>query len=92
MILEKSPYRYLESVQTPFQILCGTKDQRVPMDQAVDYYRILKARNGAERARLLEYPECQHSLNDTVDQEYDAWTIFKVKRRQWSENAKMHKV
>merc|ERR1711879_980744 len=51
----------------------GSKDLRVPMQQAVEYYKMLKARNGAEKARLLEYPQCQHSLNDTVDQEFDAW-------------------
>merc|ERR1711879_51394 len=52
----------------------GSKDLRVPMQQAVEYYKMLKARNGAEKARLLEYPKCQHSLNDTIDQEFDAWT------------------
>ena len=73
LIHRKSPYFFLENVVTPYQILCGVKDARVPMQQAIDYYKLLKARNGNENARLLVYPDCQHSLNDTIEQETDAW-------------------
>eukprot|EP01083_Nonionella_stella_P084989 235363_1 len=73
IINQKSPHVYIENVKTPYQILCGSKDLRCPMQQALDYYKMLKARNGNEMARFLVYPDCQHSLNDTIDQEYDAW-------------------
>ena len=73
IINQKSPYFYIENVITPYQILCGVKDKRVPMQQAIDYCKILKARNGNNKVRLLIYPDCQHSLNDTIQQEYDAW-------------------
>ena len=73
IINKKSPYNYIENVLTPYQILCGIKDERVPMQQAIDYYKILKSRNGTQNTRLLIYPDCQHSLNDTIEQEFDVW-------------------
>lgn len=39
--------------------------------QAVDYYKLLRARG--VNTRLLMYPDAQHSLADKVSQELDIW-------------------
>jgi len=67
-----SPIAHIAAVRTPLLLLLGTGDRRVPMQQAVDYYRLLKSRGGS-RVRLLVYGEAQHGLNDKVGQEGDVW-------------------
>ncbi|ETO30344.1 N-acylaminoacyl-peptide hydrolase isoform 4 [Reticulomyxa filosa] len=70
-LLEVSPVKYVCQVKTPLQIMIGGKDRRVPMDQSIEYFRILKNLN--QHVRLLHYPDCQHSLADNVEQSTDAW-------------------
>ena len=70
---DKSPYSHLHKVITPLQLLLGTKDQRVPMQQSIEYYKILKAKNGSNNVRMLIYDKCQHSLNDDIQQQKDVW-------------------
>mmetsp|Transcript_82199 Transcript_82199/g.100861 ORF Transcript_82199/g.100861 Transcript_82199/m.100861 type:complete len:128 (-) Transcript_82199:963-1346(-) len=69
----KSPYSHINKVITPLQLLLGTKDQRVPMQQSIEYYKILKAKNGSNNVRMLIYDKCQHSLNDDIQQQKDVW-------------------
>ena len=71
-LIKKSPQYYVNNVKTPLQILVGCKDKRVPMQQSIEYYKILKPRM-KDKLRLLVYPDCQHSLNDKIDQEIDVW-------------------
>ena len=71
-LYKKSPIYYINNVKTPLQILVGSKDLRAPMAQSIEYYKILKPRL-QDKVRLLMYPDCQHSLNDNIDQEIDVW-------------------
>ena len=67
-----SPIAHLAAVRTPLLLLLGTGDRRVPMQQAVDYYRLLRSR-GTAKVRCLVYGDAQHGLNDKVGQEGDVW-------------------
>ena len=67
-----SPIAHVAAVHTPLMLLLGTGDRRVPMQQAVDYYRLLRSR-GSARVRCLVYGDAQHGLNDKVGQEGDVW-------------------
>lgn len=70
---ERSPHFHINKVCIPLQIHIGGKDQRCPMQQSIEYFKILRARNGNSMARLLFYDECQHSLSDKMDQEFDVY-------------------
>ena len=67
-----SPIAHVAAVRTPLLLLLGTGDRRVPMQQAIDYYRLLRSR-GVARVRCLVYSDAQHGLNDKVGQEGDVW-------------------
>ena len=70
-MLEASPMRHAGRVQTPLLLLLGSADRRVPMQQAIDYGRVLRGRGVT--VGMLVYPEAQHGLNDKVSQESDVW-------------------
>ena len=71
-MFESSPINYINKVKTPLLLLLGTGDKRCPMNQAIDYYRLLKSKNEFP-IRCLIYPEAQHSLNDKISIECDVW-------------------
>ena len=70
-----SPIAHVAAVRTPLLMMLGTGDRRVPMAQALDYYRLLRSGGGVSggRVRLLVYGDAQHGLNDKVGQEGDVW-------------------
>lgn len=68
-----SPIAHVGRVRTPLLLLLGTGDRRVPMAQAVDYYRLLRSGGLARPVRCLVYGDAQHGLNDKVGQEGDVW-------------------
>ncbi len=58
---EQSPLNYLMNVKTPVLIFHGEKDERVPLGQSLETYRMLK-RLGLT-TQLVIYPDQGHSLN-----------------------------
>lgn len=82
VMFNMSPIAHIDKVKTPILMLLGAADRRVPPQQGVDYYRILKSR-GVD-ARLLMYPDAGHSLNDSVAQEADVWcnTLMWMQKRR----------
>ena len=70
-MLQASPIAWAERVQTPLLLLLGAADRRVPMQQGIDYARLLRARG--VRVGLLVYEGAQHGLSDKVAQEADVW-------------------
>lgn len=66
-----SPISFVSNVQTPLLLMLGDQDRRVPMSQAIDYFKVLKARQ--VRTRCLVYPGNQHALSDKIDTEADMW-------------------
>ena len=66
-----SPIAHISKVQTPLLMLLGGADKRVPMSQASDYTKLLKARG--VRTRTLLYPDGQHSIAETPAMEGDVW-------------------
>lgn len=55
-----SPMTYVDKVKTPIMITHGEQDRRVPIQQAEQYYRSLKA-NGVE-AMFVRYPREGHGI------------------------------
>ena len=66
-----SPIAHLHRVRTPLLLLLGLSDRRVPPQQGLDYFRLLKAQGVT--CRCLQYPDAQHGLSDKVSQEADVW-------------------
>lgn len=60
-MLLHSPITHAAKVCTPLLLCVGAKDQRVSPCQAVEYYRVLRARGIP--VRLVWYPEGNHSLS-----------------------------
>uniref|UniRef100_A0A3P8UQU2 acylaminoacyl-peptidase n=1 Tax=Cynoglossus semilaevis TaxID=244447 RepID=A0A3P8UQU2_CYNSE len=69
-MLEKSPIKYVEQVQTPLLLLLGKNDKRVPNNQGMEFYRALKVRQ--RPVRMLMYTGHNHSLL-SIDTESDRY-------------------
>ncbi|KAM8830734.1 acylamino-acid-releasing enzyme-like isoform 1-T1 [Synchiropus picturatus] len=69
-MLDISPIKHIQNVQTPVLLILGEDDRRVPNKQGIEYYRALKAKQVP--VRLLCYPENNHSLSK-VDAEADGF-------------------
>ncbi|XP_063148038.1 acylamino-acid-releasing enzyme-like isoform X1 [Candoia aspera] len=59
-----SPIIHAAKVQTPLLLCVGAKDRRVSPYQALEYYRVLKARGIP--VRLMWYPEGNHAISGVV--------------------------
>ncbi|XP_074406173.1 acylamino-acid-releasing enzyme isoform X2 [Zonotrichia albicollis] len=59
-MLRRSPIAQAAQVQTPVLLCVGARDRRVSPTQALELYRVLRARGVP--ARLLWYPEGGHAL------------------------------
>ncbi|NXP92620.1 APEH enzyme, partial [Passerina amoena] len=59
-MLQRSPIAQAAQVQTPVLLCVGARDRRVSPTQALELYRVLRARGVP--ARLLWYPEGGHAL------------------------------
>ena len=59
---ELSPLYRVENVNTPTQVLHGTKDKRVPTSQGREFYRVLKRRGIA--TELVLYPRSGHGPSE----------------------------
>ena len=55
-----SPLYHMQDIKTPFLILHGEKDQRVPLEQAVAFHRGLQARG--KEVEMVVYPREGHGL------------------------------
>lgn len=64
--LERSPVAYAKRVKTPLLILHGANDQRVPIGQAMEFYRALK--DGGQTVELVLYPRAGHGLTEYYHQ------------------------
>ncbi|XP_071900162.1 acylamino-acid-releasing enzyme-like isoform X1 [Anas platyrhynchos] len=62
-MLQRSPIAQAHRVQTPVLLCVGARDRRVSPTQAVELYRVLRARGVP--TRLLWYPEGGHALAGT---------------------------
>ncbi|XP_061910683.1 acylamino-acid-releasing enzyme-like [Entelurus aequoreus] len=69
-MLNMSPIKLSQHVQTPVLLLVGENDKRVPPKQSIEYYRALKAKQVP--VRLLMYTGNNHSLS-SVDAESDGF-------------------
>ncbi|XP_032066319.1 acylamino-acid-releasing enzyme-like isoform X1 [Thamnophis elegans] len=63
-MLLSSPIIHAAKVQAPLLLCVGAKDRRVSPYQALEYYRVLKARGIP--VRLIWYPEENHALSGVV--------------------------
>ncbi len=81
---EQSPLNYLTNAKTPALIFHGEKDERVPLGQSQETYRMLK-RLGVP-AQLVVYPDQGHGITvpsyqlDKIKREF-AWVEKYVKGR-----------
>ena len=72
---QHSAMAHVDNVTTPLLILHGGNDQRVPVGQAMEYFRALKDRG--KTVQLVFYPREGHGLGeyyhqiDKVKREYD---------------------
>ena len=72
---QRSAMAHVDNVTTPLLILHGGNDQRVPVGQAMEYFRALKDRG--KTVQLVFYPREGHGLGeyyhqiDKVRREYD---------------------
>lgn len=70
-LFRASPIAHINKVDTPLMMLLGGADLRVPLSQAQDYVKLLKARG--VRTRTLLYPDGQHPLSENPLMEGDVW-------------------
>jgi len=64
----KSPMRYAENIITPYMVLIGEQDLRVPPDQSKELVAVLRARK--VKVKVLKYPGNSHPLA-SIDAESD---------------------
>lgn len=69
-MLLRSPIAQVAQVQTPVLLCVGGRDRRVSPTQALELYRVLRAKGVP--ARLLWYPEGGHALTG-VETEADVF-------------------
>jgi dipeptidyl aminopeptidase/acylaminoacyl peptidase len=62
--IKQSPISYAENVTTPTLILSCTKDERVPITQSYNYFRVLQD-NGIE-SKFIVFPIGGHNPADPV--------------------------
>jgi dipeptidyl aminopeptidase/acylaminoacyl peptidase len=73
---ERSAMAHVDNVTTPLLILHGGNDQRVPVGQAMEYFRALKDRG--KTVQLVFYPREGHGLSEYYHQ------IDKIRREyEW---------
>ncbi len=59
---EHSPIRYVKNVTTPVLIMHGAEDQRVPQEQAVEFYQAL--RDLEKEVTFVRYPREGHGISE----------------------------
>ena len=57
-----SPIRYVKKVSTPILIMHGAEDQRVPQEQAVEFYQAL--RDLGKEVTFVRYPREGHGIGE----------------------------
>jgi len=57
-----SPIRYVKNVSTPVLIMHGAEDQRVPQEQAVEFYQAL--RDLGKEVTFVRYPREGHGIRE----------------------------
>ncbi len=57
-----SPIRYVKNVKTPVLIMHGAEDQRVPQEQAVEFYQAL--RDLGKEVTFVRYPREGHGIGE----------------------------
>ncbi len=57
-----SPIRYVKDVSTPVLIMHGAEDQRVPQEQAVEFYQAL--RDLGKEVTFVRYPREGHGISE----------------------------
>ncbi len=62
LYLERSGLTYVDKVTTPLLIMQGSNDQRVPIGQAMEFYRALKDRG--KTVELVWYPREGHGFGE----------------------------
>ncbi len=72
---ERSGLTYADDITTPLLILHGENDKRVPLAQALEYYRALKVRD--KPVRLVVYPRAGHGLSEYYHQLDRAWRQYR---------------
>jgi len=60
IIMERSPIRYANQVNTPVLILHGEKDQRVPIEQAEQWFNAL--RRLGKKVEFIRFPDASHTM------------------------------
>lgn len=65
--LAESPIAYVDHVKTPTLILSDTRDQRVPVPQAYEFYHALRARGVP--VQFIAFPRYGHFPTDPVGRE-----------------------
>ena len=63
---ERSAIQYVDNVTTPLLILHGGNDQRVPVGQAMEFFRALKDRG--KTVQMVFYPRAGHGLSEYYHQ------------------------
>lgn len=62
--VKNSPITYAENVKTPTLILSNTGDERVPISQSYNYFRVLQD-NGTE-SKFISFPIAGHTPTDPI--------------------------
>ncbi len=65
--MAESPIAYVDNVRTPTLILSDTRDQRVPVPQAYEFYHALRVRNVP--VEFIAFPRYGHFPTDPVGRE-----------------------
>lgn len=65
---EQSPFTYAENFQTPVLLTIGEKDYRVPLNQTLAYWSLLKRRQIP--SRLVVFPNANHWIMNGADNRY----------------------
>jgi len=69
-MLRKSPVSIADRIKTPLMLMLGSVDKRVPHQQSIELYRLLKS--GGVKVKLMMYPGCDHRIAE-LESETDSF-------------------
>jgi len=69
-MLRKSPVSIADRIKTPLMLMLGSVDKRVPHQQSIELYRLLKS--DSRKVKLMMYPGCDHRIAE-LESETDSF-------------------